>query len=175
MSRDLQLYLVRHAIAAPRGEDWPDDATRPLTPDGMTRMRRAARGLAAFGVQIDVVLTSPLVRARQTADILAGAFTPPPSVALVDALAPGGTVAGVLGEVVKHARKGSMALVGHEPGIGELAAHLLGMGRALEFKKGAVARVDVSGLNASGPQASQRLTSTLRWFLPPRALRALRR
>lgn len=176
MSRDLQLYLVRHAIAAPRGEDWPDDATRPLTPDGMTRMRRAARGLAALGPEIDVVLTSPLVRARQTADILAGVFTPPPSVVLVDALAPGGTVAGILAEVVKHARKGPMALVGHEPGIGEFAAHLLGTGNPLEFKKGAVARIDVSGLTAttSGPQPSQRITSALRWFLPPRALRALR-
>lgn len=177
MSRDLQLYLVRHAIAVPRGEDWPDDATRPLTPDGMTRMRRAARGLAALVSQIDVVLTSPLVRARQTADILAGAFTSPPSVVIVDALAPGGSVARVLAEAVKHARKGPIALVGHEPGIGELAAHLLGAGQALEFKKGAVARIDVSGFNSagSGPQAARRLTSTLRWFLPPRALRALRR
>lgn len=176
MAREFQLYLVRHAIAAPRGDDWPDDTKRPLTPEGMTRMRRAARGLAAFGVQIDVVLTSPLVRARQTADILAGAFAPPPSVVLVDALAPGGAIAGVLAEVLKHVRKGQTALVGHEPGIGELAAHLLGMGHPLEFKKGAVARIDVSDLNttASGPQASQRVTSALRWFMPSRALRGLR-
>lgn len=177
MARDLQLYLVRHAIAAPRGEEWPDDAKRPLTPEGMTRMRRAARGLAAFDDRVDVVLTSPLVRARQTADILAGAFAPPSSVVVAGALAPGGALADVLPEIVKHARKGPVAVVGHEPGIGELAAHLLGMGHALEFKKGAIARIDVRGLGATStdPQAAKRMTAALRWFLPPRALRALRR
>lgn len=177
MPRDLQLYLVRHAIAAPRGDDWPVDAERPLTPEGMTRMRRAARGLSAFGVRLDVILTSPLVRARQTADILAGAFAPPPPVVSVDALAPGGTPAGVLAELAKHARNEQIALVGHEPGLGELAAHLLAMGQALQFKKGAVARIDARGVaaSASGAQPSQPMRCVLRWFLPPRALRALRK
>jgi phosphohistidine phosphatase len=137
-------------------------------------MRRTARGLAAFGEHIEVTLTSPLVRARQTADILAGAFAPPSSVVVVDALGPGGTQTGILAEVAKHARKGSVALVGHEPGIGELAAHLLGMVHPLEFKKGAVARIDVSGLSVASPD-SPRITAALRWFLPPRALRGLRR
>lgn len=178
MARELQLYLVRHAIAAPRGEDWPDDGMRPLTPEGMTRMRRAARGLASLGVQLEVILTSPLVRARQTADILAGASSSPPAIAVVDALAPGGTPVAVVAEIAKHGKKTEIALVGHEPGIGELAAHLLGGGPGLEFKKGAVARIDVHGLGGSStspltPATSR--TGTLRWFLPPRVLRALRR
>lgn len=177
LRRDLELYLVRHGVAAERGEAWPDDSKRPLTNDGITRMRRAARGLAAFGVQFDVILTSPLVRTRQTADILAAACTPTPPIVLMEALAPGGSPAGVLAELGKHTRKERIALVGHEPGIGELAALLLGTQRPIAFRKGAVARIDVPvpGTDASRAHPSDALTGTLRWLLPPRALRALRK
>lgn len=176
MQRDLELYLVRHGVAAERGEAWPDDSKRPLTTDGITRMRRAARGLAAFGVQFDVILTSPLVRTRQTADILAGACTPTPPIVLVEALAPSGSPAAVLAELAKHVRKERIALVGHEPGIGELAALLLGTQRPIAFRKGAVARIDVQTARtpASQPQPSEIMIGTLRWLLPPRVLRALR-
>ena len=67
---------------------------RPLTEEGMSRMRKAARGLARLGVAFDVVLTSPLVRARQTAEIVAAASTPRPPLVNVDSLAPGGTLRG---------------------------------------------------------------------------------
>ena len=70
MPQTRQLYLVRHAIAAERGDKWPDDTKRPLTHKGAARMRQAVEGLRALGVEIDLVLTSPLVRAEQTADIL---------------------------------------------------------------------------------------------------------
>ena len=62
-----ELYLVRHGLAEERGDAWPDDTKRPLTDEGISRMRKAARGLARLGVSVEVVLTSPLVRARQTA------------------------------------------------------------------------------------------------------------
>ena len=64
VARDLELYLVRHAPAAQRGPDWPDDGMRPLTPDGAEKFRKAVAGMAAFGVEIDLILTSPLVRCR---------------------------------------------------------------------------------------------------------------
>ncbi len=70
MADSYSLYLVRHAIAAERGEQYPDDAKRPLTTQGMTRFRKAVRGLAELDVEVDLILTSPFVRARQTADIL---------------------------------------------------------------------------------------------------------
>ena len=60
--RDLELYLVRHAVAAERGSEWPDDTARPLTPDGASKFRKAVAGLTAFGVEIDIIFTSPLVR-----------------------------------------------------------------------------------------------------------------
>ncbi len=85
----LELYLVRHAVAALRGPDYPDDADRPLTDDGSARFRRAVAGLRQAGVQLDLVLTSPYVRARETAELLATGLRPKPKVVVVEALAPG--------------------------------------------------------------------------------------
>ncbi|HET9361040.1 MAG TPA: phosphoglycerate mutase family protein, partial [Vicinamibacterales bacterium] len=65
-----ELYLVRHAIAAERGEAWPDDDTRPLTERGIARFKEGVAGLGRLDAVIDEILTSPLVRARQTADLL---------------------------------------------------------------------------------------------------------
>ena len=167
MAGPYELYLIRHGLAEDRGDAWPDDAKRPLTEDGMARMRKAARGLARLGVTIDIVLTSPLVRARQTAEIVAAGLDPRPSLVHADALAPEGGFAAVLAELVKHARKTRIALVGHEPNIGELAARLLGSRHAIEFKKGAVCRIDVEALPPSGP-------GDLRWLLTPKVLRAIK-
>jgi phosphohistidine phosphatase len=162
------LYLVRHGLAEERGDAWPDDTKRPLTDEGISRMRKAARGLARLGVSVEVVLTSPLVRARQTAEILAGALDPRPSLVNVDSLAPDGAYAAVVADLEKHARKTRLALVGHEPMIGELAARILGSRHPIEFKKGAVCRIDIDDLPPAGP-------GDLRWMLTPKILRALKK
>jgi phosphohistidine phosphatase len=166
VARDLELYLVRHAPAAERGPDWPDDDARPLTPDGTAKFRKAVAGLAALGVQIDLVLTSPLVRCRQTADILADGLPGRPRVQALDALAPGGGHSAVIAEAARVAKRPRVALVGHEPDIGHLASKLLGMRRAMEFRKGAVCRIDVDGLPPGGP-------GRLSWFATPRMLRRM--
>lgn len=163
MRRDHQLYLIRHGLAEDRGEGWPDDGKRPLSREGLVRMRKCARGLRSLGVDLDLILTSPLVRAKQTAEILAHGQDLKAAIVLVDALAPGGTPAGVLAELAKHAREHAIALVGHEPGIGELASALIGLRHGLSFKKGAVCRVDVDTVPPTGP-------GILRWFLPPKVL-----
>jgi len=162
-----ELYLVRHGLAEERGDAWPDDTKRPLTDEGISRMRKAARGLARLGVSVEVVLTSPLVRARQTAEILAGALDPRPSLVNVDSLAPDGAYAAVVADLEKHARKTRLALVGHEPMIGEFAARILGSRHPIEFKKGAVCRIDIDDLPPAGP-------GDLRWMLTPKILRALK-
>ena len=100
-----ELYLIRHGIAEERGEAWPDDMKRPLTEEGMQRMRRASRSLARIGICVDVVLTSPLVRTRQTADIFAAAFSPHPAVVNVDALAPDASITTVIAELEKYSKK----------------------------------------------------------------------
>jgi phosphohistidine phosphatase len=163
-----ELYLVRHGLAEERGDAWPDDTKRPLTDEGISRMRKGARGLARLGLSVEVVLTSPLVRARQTAEILAAALDPRPSLVNVDSLAPDGTYAAVIADLEKHARKARLALVGHEPMIGELAARILGSRHPIEFKKGGVCRIDIDDLPPAGP-------GDLRWMLTPKILRALKK
>lgn len=162
----IELYLIRHAAAEERGPEWPDDARRPLTADGIARMKKAARGLKRLGVRFDVVLSSPLVRARQTADVVAGAFDEKPPLVIISSLAPGGRYADLLSDLQKQVRRTRIALVGHEPDLGRLAARLAGSRRALEFKKGAACRID---LEALPPERS----GTLRWFLPPSILRVI--
>ena len=162
----LELYLIRHGIAAERGPEFPDDSKRPLTNRGVAALRREAKGLRAVGIAFDVIITSPLVRTRQTADIVAEVLGGKVPVLPSDALAPAGTPAAVMQEIQKHHRKAKIALVGHEPNIGELAARLIGARSPMPFKKGAVARIDFEVLPPKG-------IGELRWFLPPRVLRKL--
>jgi phosphohistidine phosphatase len=163
----LELYLIRHGIAAERGKEWPDDSKRPLTPEGISRLRKTARGLNAIGVGFDQIVTSPLVRTRQTADVFAEELKSKPPVVTADALAPAGTPASVIQEIARHVRKPRVALVGHEPNLGELAAQLIGSRTPLEFKKGGICRIDFDVLPPKGAGA-------LRWFLTPKILRSLR-
>jgi phosphohistidine phosphatase len=168
MAGPYQLFLIRHGVAEERGDAWPDDAKRPLTEEGMERLQEAARGLARLDVWIDVVLTSPLVRARQTAEIVASAFDPRPSIITVESLAPEGSYASLVADLEKHGRKTRIALVGHEPSIGELAARLIGSRHSFEFKKGAVCRIDVDEIPPVGP-------GDLRWMLTPKVMAAIKK
>ena len=168
MAAAYQLFLIRHGVAEERGDAWPDDAKRPLSEDGIERFQKSARGLARLDVWLDVVLTSPLVRARQTAEIVASAFDPRPSIITIESLAPGGSYASLVADLEKHGRKTRIALVGHEPGIGELGARLIGSRHSFEFKKGAVCRIDVDEIPPVGP-------GDLRWFLTPKAMASIKK
>ncbi len=160
------LYLVRHAIAAERGRQWPDDAKRPLTHKGAARMRQIVLGLRDLGVEFDLVLTSPLVRARQTAELLIAGVRSKPTLEVTEALAPGEPPVKVAAMLAKHSGRCSIALVGHEPGLGELAAWLVGAPEPFVMKKGGVCRVDVSAL----PPARH---GQVIWLATPKMLRAL--
>ena len=166
MSAPCELYLVRHAIAAERGDEWPDDSKRPLTERGMARFKEVVQGLSALDAAIDEIFTSPLIRAKQTADLLAAGMTGKPTLKLLDALAPGHTSAQVMSQLAKSAKRRRIGLVGHEPDLGELAAHLLGAQRAIPFKKGGICRIDVESLTS-------RRAGSLIWFATPRMLRHL--
>jgi len=163
MSDGYSIYIVRHAIAAERGDGYPDDSRRPLTPHGMEKFQKVARGLAKLDVSVEHILTSPLVRTKQTAEILADVLPGRPVIAEVPALAPGGSYHDLAIALESCARYSSIALVGHEPGVGETAARLLGLRVPLEFKKGAVCRIDVDTLPPAAP-------GRLRWFATPRML-----
>jgi phosphohistidine phosphatase len=158
-----RIFLVRHAIAGERGPQFPDDRKRPLTPEGIGKFRKVARGLAALEPEIEIILTSPLVRAVQTAELMAQYLPGHPAVVTTDALAPRTSYADVLAMLSQHTKRSGLALVGHEPGLGVVAARLVGGRRAFALKKGGVCRVDVDSLPPAAP-------GRLVWFLPPKVL-----
>lgn len=169
MAATFELYLVRHAIAAERGPNYPDDRERPLTSEGIARFKQAVEGLKHLDVKLDLVLTSPFVRASHTADLLIAGIGGKPRLDSLDALSAGGRMTQVLDAIAKSSKKAQhIALVGHEPDLGELAARLLRSRGTVEFKKGAVCCIELDGAMPNGP-------GRLRWLLPPRALRKLRR
>jgi phosphohistidine phosphatase len=167
MPGPVHLYLIRHAIAEERGDKWPDDRLRPLTKEGADRMKRQASGLVEMDVTFDEILTSPLVRTRQTADILADAYPASPRIVELPALEPGRRPKDVMTALRDFTKRGSLALVGHEPGLGELAAALLGLRGTLTFKKGGAMLIDVALLPP--PAGSGELV----WMVTPRILRRL--
>jgi phosphohistidine phosphatase len=165
----MELLIVRHAIAFERDRHrWRDDAARPLSPAGIRHARKAAAGLKQLIGSPDRVLTSPLSRAGQTAQILAEIAGWPPAEEAPE-LSPGEPVLAVINRLSRH-RDRLVAVVGHQPGLGNLLAACL-MGEEgnlqIEMKKGAVACLSF----ATRPRPGR---ATLKWLATPRMLRAMR-
>jgi phosphohistidine phosphatase len=162
------IYLVRHAIAGP-AEAGMSDGDRALTRDGERKMRGVAAGLKRLGVAPDVVLSSPLRRALETAAVVVDVLAPKVSVEIYPPLAPGHEAVEVLTGLRRHRAARELVLVGHEPGMGLLASHVL-TGSAhltpLPFKKGAVAAIRVDAL-------PPRAAGELLWFMTSKQLRAV--
>jgi phosphohistidine phosphatase len=153
-----RLFLVRHGIAEDVSKSGRD-ADRELTAEGRHKTRRAARGLRALGVQPTALLASPLVRARETAEIIAGSLGCEPET--WKALACGIDHERVTREIDGRFPGGSIVLVGHEPDLGELLSFWLTgsiEGFATHFRKGAVACV-------SGAQLPPQRRAVLEWLL----------
>lgn len=166
----MELFILRHAIAFPRdAKRWPDDTERPLTMEGVKRARRAAAGLKRIATRPTLVLTSPLVRARDTAAIFAQAASWPRAEES-DTLTPGAPPETVLELLRRRGTKADcIAVVGHQPHLGRLLALCLGgdaRSEAFELKKSAVVCVRFAGT----PRARQGMLSAL---FPPRALRRI--
>ena len=161
------IVLFRHGPAGSADASrWPNDAQRPLTPKGEARTRAAAFGLKRLTGTIDLVVTSPFVRAASTAKILA-AVTGCRRIETLDALAPGGSFRKTLAAVVEHRGASVVALVGHEPDLGKLAGVLVfGAPSALPLRKAGACAIEVDGELQPG-------AGTLRWLLPPKVLRRL--
>ena len=157
------LFIIRHGKAEPRGQ-YGSDGDRPLTNDGVEEMKAVGRALARL-TDVAVVLTSPLVRARQTADQIVAAFKPAPKMVVLDALASASNYRR-LAEAINGHLADSVAVVGHEPDMSGLAGFLIGQegSVAIDFKKGAVCRIDIDDRLAQGG-------GTLVWLVPPKILR----
>lgn len=163
----MNLFLLRHAIAVPHGYPGIDrDGDRPLTPKGEKKMRRIAEGLLALDLTFDLILSSPLVRARQTAEILAKVFDGEKKVKYSDHLAVGGDARMLINDV--NERFGvvdNVVLVGHEPSLSELISVLLSGSPGLPFtmKKGGVCNLAIDKLIYGR-------CATLEWLLTPAQL-----
>lgn len=133
----MKLYLIRHGEAIERCAEVREE-DRWLTPKGRDRFRENARRLAKMGEIPAVIATSPLVRAVQTADILAEILDFQGELRVSRELAPGFGVEGLLRLAAACGMPRSLAVVGHEPDLGEVLGRLLGRGGALPLKKGAI-------------------------------------
>jgi phosphohistidine phosphatase len=159
----MELLIVRHGIAVEPGTAGFTESERPLTKEGEERFREAARGLADALPRPDAILTSPLVRARQTAEIAAQAWGKRKPIA-DERLAAGATPQQMLSCLADH-HGALVAVFGHEPDCSRLVAHLVGSPHddRFAFKKGGAALVELG----ESPTGSGQLV----WFLPPRILR----
>ena len=165
----MELLVVRHGIACERNaKRWPDDGERPLSPEGVTRARRAAAGLKRIAPRPTRLLTSPLRRTEQTAAILTE-FAGWPRASACPLLLPGSSPQALLA-LLARGQDQLVAVVGHQPDLGRLLATCLpghAGSAAFEFRKMGVALVAFHG----APRPGQ---GELRWLLPPRLLRAAR-
>jgi phosphohistidine phosphatase len=160
----MNLYLIRHAIAeeeSPSGED----SQRGLTDKGAKKMRLIAKGLRTLGVEFDFILTSPYLRAQQTAEILAEVFKMKKQVAQSENLIPMGDPDLLFAEINEKHTVDSLAIVGHEPYLSALVAILTTDSASLEmtFKKGGVCYLSTDDLHHTHK-------ATLEWLLPPGVL-----
>jgi phosphohistidine phosphatase len=146
----MKLYLVRHAEAIERSRTMPD-AIRHLTPKGRLVFRKVARRVRKEGATPDVIFTSPLLRAVQTAEILAERLKHKGPVPVVKALSPGFDLKALRLLLAGAGNPREAAFVGHEPDLGDLAATLLAIPGGSPLRKGAVLALEVdSGVPKGG-------------------------
>jgi len=158
----MNLYIIRHAIAVDEGAPEYEDSQRPLTDKGKKKMRQIAKGLHTLGVGFDLILSSPYVRAKETAEILAEVFKMKKKIELSENLIPMGDPDLLIAELNEKYSVDSIALVGHEPQL----THLIGLlvsesaGADITLKKGGVCSLSVDDLHHARK-------ATLEWLLTP--------
>jgi phosphohistidine phosphatase len=158
----MRLYLIRHAEAVPQGHDGVErDEDRPLTPTGQEQSRRVAQALRGQGVKLERVLTSPLLRAKQTAEgILANWGEQPPTLEECEYLAPEGRKKKLLRELLGLGGE-EVALVGHNPDMSELVGWLIGQKEVgVSLAKAGVACIAFEGSPTKG-------SGVLTWLVGP--------
>jgi len=147
----MEVWVLRHAKAEEAGPAMRDE-DRALTPGARKRMRSAARAIADLEPKLDAILTSPLQRARQTAEPVARALGQRDDLIETDALSPGADPRQILREIEKR-RLTRALVVGHMPHLGRLLGYLLTgrSGSIIEMKKGALARIEFEGETPKPP------------------------
>lgn len=168
----MQLLVIRHAIAENRdafASSGRDDSERPLTAAGRDKMRRAVAGLRRLVPTIDLLASSPYVRAMQTAELVAEGYGIG-DIKQVDALVPDAPLQRFLTWVQRKATVDVVATVGHEPHLGELVTWLMsGLPESrVEMKKGGACFLEFHGQPGAG-------VGVMKWLMTPSQLRGLGR
>ena len=157
----MEIYLLRHAIAeenSPSGRDHD----RRLTDEGRDKLRRVLERAAAAGVEPSLILSSPLVRAVQTAEMAAHELGYSGKIVRVDCLAPDGSPSDIWKELRGRRDESAVLLAGHEPLFSATTAYLLGCTRSMvDFRKAGLVRIDVQGFGAAP-------AGVLQWMLIPK-------
>lgn len=162
----MQLYIVRHGIAIDRDDPkCPSEAERYLTEEGVEKTRQAAKGIAALEVHADLMISSPYVRAMQTAEIFAGALDyPKQKIRSTDGLLPGAEPGAFLRELAREKNASSVFCFGHAPHVDALLATSVGAQHHItSMKKAGVAFVELRRLS---PPSGQ-----LIWLATPKLIR----
>ena len=160
-NQPMEIYILRHGIAE-EAKAGMDDAARALVPEGKKKLQAVLRTAAAAGVAPSLILTSPLRRAVETAQIAAEVLGYKGEIIQEDALRLGKSPQDVWDELRTHRSEPQVLLAGHEPQFGYLAAYLLGAPSVqVDVKKGSIIRIDVDQF---GPHPK----GVLRWYLTPK-------
>ncbi len=162
----MEIYLMQHGQAFSKEVD-PE---RSLTPEGENQIAASASALQKIGVRLDLIVSSPKKRARQTAEIVAnGLGYPLDGIKVTETLQPTAPVQEAIAFLKAYEEKKAVLLAGHLPSLGEIASDLLSEGStvSIHFGMGGVCRIDVDLLQA-GP-------GELKWYLPPEHLRLISR
>jgi phosphohistidine phosphatase len=167
----MKIVIIRHGIAEEleaSSKSGRDDASRNLTKDGRKKMARAAEGLAKITPTVDLIATSPLIRAVQTGEIIAKTYDGTRTVQIA-ALSPRKPPANLIEWLNAHPPDSTVALVGHEPHLGTVIGWLTtGLQESfVVLKKGGAALIEVETPVAPG-------RGKLHWLLKPSELRKLR-
>jgi len=166
----MELFLLRHGPAVERGSrGFEDDAARPLTPKGRRQLRKTTAAIKKMERSFDLILSSPFLRAKQTAEIVAAELKIKKRLKFSNALAPGGQAAILLRQLERHKPvPKKVMLVGHEPDLSRLISLLVtgGLQLQLDFKKAGLCKLETEKLRANK-------CATLAWLLTPKQLRAM--
>jgi len=163
----MNLYLLRHGLAVEPGTfEFGRDADRPLVPKGESKLKKIAAAMKAMEISFDLILSSPYVRARQTAEIVAAGLGVHKELQFSDTLMPAGSMKKLV-ELINQLQPApeNVLLVGHEPFMSELIS-LLASGKtdfAVVMKKGGLCKLAVQSLHAGRCAA-------LEWLLTPKQM-----
>jgi phosphohistidine phosphatase len=162
-SAKIDLFILRHGEAGNRMTVVEKDSERPLTPEGRTEMQKIAKSLKAIGLQTDRIYTSPLRRARETAEI-AAKILEIPTLEEWDELKPDGSKTGLYRKLARLEQNPRLILVGHEPYLTSMIGEIIGTTSAkITLKKGGVAKVRITSF-------TPRISGELRWLLTPKII-----